>query len=713
MDPRLIREAARMTMLRYGLERQPDATGPFNISVRDVVLWRLLKEQVAHLELEEMREALEDDPHVFVSQRFTEEALVDGVYSRGGYQFYSARVSPSGHNAKRADYEAMLVDWNAKPRPAVAVFQENEVALTTSPVTVALSNHGFGGPQALVIEGVDAPSWVRVEQDGYELKLSSLVHTPGVYHGVVRARTNGGTAQVVVTAERLDFPEPTSEYVVVDSFFEEAAGLDVAATRTRVEEYLTTLGYELLPGGAAVELEVRPAVVETIRVKLERTYLLVGEVPLPHRVDPRPTLVDEQGYEPGYDVTYTHGILSGLRDLFVDYEAKPGHYLVLRLRSDGYEFGFEEPNPLLETHGYRYWLLGTAAALNQIPDWKRMLHVWITEGEVNVLVRNWEENAFTRTLSRLHASGTISVKRYNGSFPTVVIVEGENHVALDPIQGKLIQLSTDPEFLWRQADFLEGRNVRDEAQNDTASNGLTLPLSPEQRKLADLLSPMGIPEGSPAELLARLGMLEPRGTPPQGSTATRTGSDGWWFTDPDLYTRLLRLSTAFRKEQPETVGRSRFLPAKKYLTEYGVTADQVNYFDRPIRVTRGGWLVADPTAMNLTQLAEAVASLTSEPLHHSQLRQICEAFLGSPIDPSAFLRASLYACGWAGPGYRRAKIKNEPEGTNLNDVVCSLLRQGYLKRHEVILAARRFLRVSPEKIAQTYDAVVRVASAAV
>lgn len=713
MDPRLIKESARMTMLRYGLERQPDASGPFNISVRDVVLWRLLKEQVAHLELEEMRETLEDDPQVFLPQRFTSEALVDGAYSRSGYQFYSARVCPRGHNAKRTDYEAMLVDWNAKPRPAVAVFDENEVALTTSPVTVKLSNQGFGGPRALTIEAIDAPRWVCVVNDGSELKLSSLVNSPGVYHGVVSTRTNGGTAQLVVTAERLDFPEPTGEYVAIDSFYAEVEGLDVATTRTRVEDYLTTLGYELLPGGAAVQLEVRPAVVESIRVKLERTYLVVGEVPLPHRVDTRPTLIDERGHEPGYDVTYTNGILSGLRDLFVDYEAKAGQYLVLRLRSEGYEFGFEEPNPLLEARGYRYWLLGTAAALNQIPNWKRMLRAWIIEGEVNVLVRNWEDNAFTRTLSKLHASGTISVKCYNGLFPTVVVIEGESVVALDPTQGKLIQLSTDPGFLWRQAEFLEGRNARDEAQNDSSSNGLTLPLSPEQRKLADLLSPMRTPEGAPAELLAWLGMLEPRATPPKGSTATRTGSDGWWFTDPELYIRLVKLSTAFRKEQPRSVSRSRFLPAKKHLAEQGITADQVNYFDRPIRVTRGGWLVTDPTGMNLTQLAEAVVSLTSEPMHHSQLRQICEAFLGKPIESGTFLRASLYACGWAGPGYRRATIKNEPEGTNLNDVVSSLLRQGYLKRHEVILAARRFLRVSPEKLAHTYDSVVRVASAAV
>lgn len=128
-------------------------------------------------------------------------------------------------------------------------------------------------------------------------------------------------------------------------------------------------------------------------------------------------------------------------------------------------------------------------------------------------------------------------------------------------------------------------------------------------------------------------------------------------------------------------GSSRMLPSKKLLTQPGVTEDQVNQRDRPIRVTRGSGLAPDLAQTSLTDLAEAVVGLTVEPMHHSQLREICEAFLDSPLDEAAFQQASLRACGWAGLGYRRARMKNEPAGTNLKDV--------YLSKHEVILAGRQ------------------------
>lgn len=706
----MIKDSARMTMLRYGLDRLPNADGPFNVSVRDVVLWKLLREQMPHLELEEMREALEGDQDVFTPLTYKADYLVDGVYSKRGYQFDSVRLHERRWNARRHHYLERLQEWDSMPRPPVAVLDVNEVALTSVPFTVRVSNEGFGGIQALCVESVQSPPWVCVEVAGLELRISSLVQRPGVYHGVVAVRTNGGTAQVAVIAERLDFPAPTDDFVTIDSFFEEVEGLDVAATRDRVEAYLTELGFEMLPGGSAVQKEVRPLRVEGMRVRLEPAYIEVGEVPLPHRVDPEPRLVYRDGHDPGYEVTYENGMLSGLRDLFVDYEARAGQYLVLRLLSDGYEFSLEDPNPLVETPGYRYWLLGSASDLDSIPNWKRLLHTWLSEGEVNVLVRNWEENAFTRAVENLHRSGAVTVKRFAGSMPTVVVIEGEAEVAVDPLRATVMQLSTNIGFLWRQGELLDGRDVREEAQDGSSSDGLVLPLTPLQRQLAESLRPMPAPTGTPEQLLEDIGILEPGSPRPNGSTAKRVGDDGWWFLDSQTRLNLIRLGTAFLDNQPDKVGRTRILPARRFLSDHGVTADQVNYYHRdsnPISVTQGGWLTRTPSAMSLTQLAEAVVSLTAEPMHHSQLRQICEALLGEPIDPSSFLGASLKACGWAGPGYRRARIKNEPAGTNLPDVVRSLLGKGYLKRHEVVLAARRFLRVSPERVIKAYDSVVR------
>lgn len=710
MDPKLIVDAARIAMLGYGLSRNPDVDGPFNVSVRDVVLWRLLREQFGQLDFDEMRDALEGDSAAFSENRYVEEVLVDGVYSKSGYQFQSSPVHPKKFLAKRVDYEDLIREWKARPLPVVVVLSMNEVALTTAPVSVELINEGMGGASAIEVRSIQAPSWLRIVRSGNELKLSSQVPGPGVYHSVVSVDTNGGISQLVVTAERLDFPAPDDDYVLVDAFYDEQEEMDIPATRRRVESYLVDLGFELLPGGAAVQLEVKPERIDTIRVRLERTYIIVGEVPLPHRVDPEPVLVDEDGHEPGYDVFYSHGILSGLRDMFVDYGARPGQYLVLRLRSRGYEFAFEEPDLLQETHGYRYWVMGSAEALNALPNLKRALRNWISEGEVNILVSGWKDNPFTQSITALHKSGTVSVKTSGMPLQSVIIVESETEVAINLETGNLIEFSKDVGFLWRQGEFLGGEDVRNKAQSSgTESVGLTLPLSPEQRRLADLLRPMAIPSGTPQEILQQVGMLEPTLRPPDKSPASRQGADEWWFVDPATYTRLLRLSTSFQKEQNKGDGRGRILPSKKILAEHGVTAGQVNYFDRPIRVTQGGWIATDPTTASLTEIAEAVAGLTAEPMHHSQLRQICEAFVGETIDAAGFLQASLRACGWAGPGYRRARLKNEPAGTNLQDVVRSLMAKGYLRKHEVILAARQYLRVPSERIAKAFDDVRRSA----
>lgn len=695
-----------MAMLRYGLDRLGDKDGPFNLSVRDVVLWRMVRLQVAHLDFEELREAIEDDDQTFADQHFTEEYLIDGVYSRDGYQFYSTRVHPKGSLAKRSHYVELLADWDSKPRPAVAVLDATELALTNTPITVTLSNQGFGGAQALDLNSIEVPDWVTLTRRDHELDISSNVQTPGVYHGIVELHTNGGTAKLIVTAERLDFPIPDSDYVVVDSFFTPSAGMDIGATRLRVEEYLRELGFELLPGGAAVQLEVRPISVERFHVRLQPTYIQVGEVPLPHRIDAHPKLVDEDGFDPGYAPVYNGGVLSGLRDLFVDYDAKPGQHLVLRTLSDGYEFRLEDPDPLIETHGFRYWLIGPAPTLAAINDWEQLLRAWAYRGEVNVLVGQWEDNPLTETLARLHRSGTASVKTFEGKVPCMLVVEGETTVILDPIQRKPTHIATSHIFLWRQGEFLDGKNVREAAESSSEGDGLVLPLSPEQHRLAALLRPMPKPQGPPEQLLAKLGMVEPTAVLPKDSRAERFGPERWWFKDRETYLSLIRLSTeylgALQKNEDTW-----FLPAQRLLKEFGLNADQVNLFDRPLVVTSGGFLAKDPAGETLTKVAAAVVALTAEPLHHSQLRQLCGAYLGTDIEHGAFLQASLKACGWAGPGYRRAKVKNEPTGTNLPDVVRSLLTMGHLKRHEVIIAARRYLRVSSERIAKTYDSVIR------
>lgn len=699
-----------MTTLRFGLDRLPDADGTFNISIRDVVLWRLLRQQLAHVGIDEMRDALRSDGDVFAPQLFGTEYLVDGVYSREGYQFNSMRVHGRRWHAQREDYEELLKEWNSKPRPPVAVLDVNEVALTPAPVTVRVLNEGFGGPEALEIESIRAPTWTCVEFDGRELGVRSSIANPGVYHGVVEVITNGGTTTLVVTAERLDFQPPASDFVTIDTFFSEVEGLEVAETRARVEAYLTDLGFEMLPGGSAVQKKVRPTRVDTIRVRLKPTYVAVGEVPIPHPVDPEPKLVDEDGHDPSYSVSYSNGILSGLRELFVDYEASVGDYLVLQVLADGYRFSLEPPNLLLETRGYRYWLLGSIAELESIPDWKQLMHTWVGDGEVNVLVRDWIDSAFAGSLEQLHQAGVITVKRFDGALPAVIVIEADDELAIDPFRGNVVELSTDIGFLWRRGELLDGRDVREEAQTSATGEGLTLPLTPVQRRLAESLRPMPKPSGSVGELVSAFGMLAPGIAPPEGSGILRMGSDGWGFTQRETLLSLMQLGNDYLGSLTSEDGGFRIAPARSLLERHGLTAGQVNYFEResnPISITVGGWITRSPTSMSLTQLAASVVALMSEPLHHSQLRQICEAFLGNQIDPTSFLQASLRACGWAGPGYRRAWMKNDPAGTNLQDVVRSLIRMGHMKRYEVAIAARKFLRVKPERILQAYDDVVR------
>src|SRR5690606_31570486 len=141
------------------------------------------------------------------------------------------------------------------PRPAIARFDQTDVTLTASPMPVRIVNEGFGGDAALSIDGVEAPDWLHVERDGLTLGLQSTIRQPGVYHGVVSAHTPGGTAQVVVRSERLDFPMPESERVSIRSLMPDADGHDPGATQRRIISFLTELGFEILPGGLAVHLD--------------------------------------------------------------------------------------------------------------------------------------------------------------------------------------------------------------------------------------------------------------------------------------------------------------------------------------------------------------------------------------------------------------------------------------------------------------------------
>lgn len=152
-------------------------------------------------------------------------------------------------------------------------------------------------------------------------------------------------------------------------------------------------------------------------------------------------------------------------------------------------------------------------------------------------------------------------------------------------------------------------------------------------------------------------------------------------------------------------GSSRMMPSKKLLPQPGVTEDQVNYFDRPTRVTRGSGNAPDLAKTSLTDLAVAEVGQTVEPMHHRQLRHICDAFLGSPLDEAAFLQEPLRACCWARPGYRRARMENEPAGTNLKAV--------FLRKHEVILAGRQYLQEPPGRLVRAYDEVSRAPAAEV
>src|SRR5690606_33770778 len=234
-----------------------------------------------------------------------------------------------------------------------------------------------------------------------------------------------------------------------------------------------------------------------------------------------PRLYDPDGEAVDYGIRYADGYLSGLRELFVDYAAKADAYFVLRPMADGYRFHFEDARPLREAHGYRYWILGPATGLSEVEQWHDLLRDWISEGEVNVLVSSWVETDFTRTLENLHAAGTISVKIGGSSKAPVVIVEGEQEQSFDLTTGRVIELGIDPKFLWRNAEFLGGRDVREEAVSHSESEGLTLPLSPEQRKLAGMLRPTPTTSGTSDEILATLGMLHPAASPPSSAHAER------------------------------------------------------------------------------------------------------------------------------------------------------------------------------------------------
>lgn len=704
MDASIIRDEARMAMLQYGLQDMR-VQSRFNLTVRDIVLLRILKPILPALTLEELRDAIASDKTFFESSTYKFPLMVDRHESTGGYTFDSRKIHPKDFNASREDYEELIAGWLAKPRPPIAAFEVSRLLLTPAPETVALKNVGFGGPDALCVTQHGCPDWLEVTRAGLEFTLKAKPAHPGVYDGRFFVETNGGTAEITVEVERLDFKIPNADEVSLSELLPDDPNIDAVRTRDKLREKLAALKYTELPGGIFVEPQERQPFPDVIEVKLRPEYVKSGVVPVGFALPEHPSLLDADGTEWTAQPApaYSDGFLMNLEDLFEDYEIDPKAqgYLLLKPVPNGFQFEFAPANPLKELSAYRYWLTGAAAKLAALPDLPSYLGRWLEAAEVNVIVSAWQDNEFTRLLADLHRAGRLSLRTTSSALEPWVTAEGDSWQTINLETRKPVKNSLSMGFLWRRAVIFEGVDVRE--QGYAGGEGKDLPFTPNQRLIAAALERGTLPELDTPTLLEEYGVAPRKGPLPKGIEAE--DKEDAWFRTSGLYTSLVKLKADFKRVTGHKDGDQRLASAKALLKRHSVSGEQVNLWG-VLWVTKGGWMGPNPEAMSLRDLAKLAVSVIDEPLHHSQLRKLAEAYLGKSIDHYAFMQASLYACGWAGDGYRRQRIVGEPDGRNLEAVVRDVLRRKFLSRTALIRTTLQYVRTPPEKIGEVYDRVM-------
>ncbi|WP_339097153.1 hypothetical protein ACINK0_07095 [Deinococcus sp. VB343] len=680
MDANLVARELEMTLLAKLLEnRHVDASS--NITMPTAALLHLLRTYLGPgVSMHDLQAAIKVSP-LLAQSSYSREIEVDDVRSDQGVTLTVFRWNKFATSA--APYRKLLNEHGERPRPPIAATNFRGGPLGLNPVPFEVRNEGYGTQADVVLEGVSAPDWITVAWQGNKGTLAASPAQGGVYRGEVVISSNANDIRLPVSAESAAFVFPARNELTLDELIPTHPDIDRDATERLLEQVLTSLKFERLPGGLFIKRGTVSVSQRSNDWWLTETEILTGGLVGTGYPATFTVYADADGKVDKYTETVIaeHGQLGGgLADLFEYLDVQVGQRLTLEPYRGGYKVKLSPAEPWRTARGHTYWLQG---AVNTVLQHRDVLDVLVQRTEdrnitVNLLLSG--EQSLPDDLVRQHRSGRLTIRFTPTHLPYRLIVCDEDCAAFVPPHGSLQRPANPPQTLWEGSSALEGRDYRELAWQrgkrgeDSDEWGLLdLELSVAMEKLAQALRPATVKAVSITERQRHRLLV-------------------------DLPGQARRLGVHVKP-----------LLAAPILERLGLTPEQVNANGLGVRVTAGGYLVVRPQDLNgQRDCARYIANLYGGVIHHSQLRKLVEVFSGQSYESTSFVTASLHDLGWAGNGYRRPRQAWEPNTRELPTFTAEVLAH-FDSRSEAMHWLRRNVAASEAQLERALAKAVAIA----
>lgn len=682
MDANLVARELEMTLLAKLLEgHHVDASS--NIMMPASVLLHLLRSYLGpEISMRDMEAAVEISP-LLNNAAYTREIKFGDVQSDRGIRLSVFHWDKTAMSAR--PFQKMLREHGERPRPSLAAttFQGGPLGLT--PKSFEVRNEGYGTQKDVTILGIAAPDWITAEFTGNSGTLAACPPAGGVYKGQVIIATNTNDITLPVSTESADFAFPARNELTLEELIPQHPDIDQAATEQLLDQILTGMKFERLPGGIFIRQGKEIAKQRSNNWWLSETEIRTGGLVAIGYPAKFTVYADSGGKTDKYteEVVAEHGQLggAGLADLFDCLDVQVGQKLSLEPYRGGYKIKLSPAEPWRMARGHTFWLQGP---VNTVLEQHEVLDTLLERADnrnitVNLLLSG--EPSLPEELVRQHRSGRLTIRFSQSPLPYRLIVCDEECSAFVPPFGPLQRGISLPQVIWEAASPLEGRDYRQLAWQrgkrgeDSDEWGLLdLELSVAMDKLAQALRPAA---NKAVHLNAQQKQHLMVNLPRQ---AQQLGID----------------------KQP--------LLAAPILEPLKLSPEQVNASSLALRVTAGGYLVVRPQQLGgQREYARYIGNLYGGVIHHSQLRKLVEVFTGRSYESTSFVAASLYDLGWAGNGYRRPRQAWEPVSRELTPFTAEVLAH-FQDRTEAIHWLRRHVAASEAQLERAISQAVPLIS---
>lgn len=648
MDSTLVARELEMTLLAKLLEERHVDTGS-NRRMPAAVLLKLMRGYLGTgLSLVDLEQAIAVSPHLS-ADKYSRSYQVDDVTTALGVTLRVHHWNKFASN--RAPFEKLLRDHTARPRPPIAATVFGGQPLTLRPVTLEITNQGYGPPDAVDVLGVVAPSWVQAHWEGKRVMLQACPDQGGSYRGHVTIQTNVNDVTLAVCTESTAFQVPAQDALQLDDLLPIHPDLDGPHTRQLLEIQLERLGYERLPGGVfLLRSGTVLAQARTAEWWLTQLDLRLGNLPAFGYPASFRLFADAGGKVDKYDFTLTsqQSQLGGeLLDYFETLDVQEGQRLTLTPYQGGYKATLSAAEPWRTAQGHTLWLQGSWAEVHRCPEVIEALVQRCDEGQVTLNILLSGQGELHPDLLRQHRAGRLSIRWSPDPLPFRLLVCGEEAGVVEsgyyvPPTGRRTTPAHPPTLLWETASPHE-RDYREQSRQRgvTGEPLLNLELSVQMQRLETALR------------------ICPAAQTPQPTDQQRKA-----------------LLIVLPRRASEYGYRDRPMHAVHHLAALGLTPELVATHANGVRITEGGYLVPRPQDLaSLEAQCRYVGQFYGGIIHHSQLRKLVEVYRGSRVEPMTFVVASLKAMGWAGNGYRRPMEAWEPKIRELTPFAGEVLAQ--------------------------------------